>query len=54
MTRKDTGGLRICMKHEGCINLCFNLKFFRISLLSVFALLHVFAVLYTCMNLERV
>ena len=53
----DTKGYRgapICTKHEGCINVCFNLKFFRISLMSVFAMLHVFAVLYTCMNLERV
>ena len=50
MTRKDT----IWRKHEGCINICFNRKNLRISLTPVLAMLHVFAVWYTCMNHERV
>ena len=53
----DTKGYRgapNCMKHEGCINICFNRKKLCISLTPVLAMLHVFAMLYTGMNHERV
>ena len=51
----DTKGYRgLRSMRVAYIYICFNLNFFRISLMLVFAMLHVFAVSYTCMNVERV